>query len=152
MRIYDIILFLFVFNLALATVKNLNIVGSGIGVNPGEICTSWSDAGICLSTVPATTWSERVQSKPSELSGSVTNIGISFEAVFSFLNAVYAFVFKGIPLFLDIFWSATVGVYWNMIAVGIPAALAVPLSAIVYFVYGIGLLQFMFQRSIKEYE
>lgn len=153
MKIYDIVLFIFLFNLSLGIVNDITpYLGIDVETNPGYYCLEWDESGNCVSSVGAKAWVSDESGGPSSLVRDVSDTAVNPEATFSWLNAIYAFVFKGIPAMVRIIFSATIGVLPLMLSLHIPVIVAAPISAVVYLLYTFGLYQFILDRSIKNYE
>jgi len=139
MKIYDIVLFVFIFNLSLSIVSELGLLEAYVKPN----------------YIQGMTYGEYVSKEMSDfkkVSEQATKQAVSPQAVFSWFNLVYYFVIVGIPKIINILFYSTVGVYPLMRIIGIPDVLALPLSSIIYFIYVIGLYQMLTKSSFKDYE
>lgn len=139
MRIYDVVLFVFIFNLSLGIVANLGTVG----------------AGASSSYVAGSTSESYINSQANSIASigeAPTAQAVNTQNTFSWFNAAYQFVMLGISKIISIFWDSTIGIYWMLTGtLHVPIVLALPLSLLVYFIYTLGLLQLFTQRSFKEY-
>lgn len=115
MRFYEVILFLFCFNLALSLFENLGIV-------------PFKAQGLTFH-VP-TPQELQIQGGPIE-------------------SLYYGNIFAAIVTFFKIVIDATVGVYPMLISLGVPAVVAAPISAIIYFLYSITFIQLIGKISLK---
>ena len=140
MRIYDIVLFVFLFSLALSVVKDLNLFGNveNVGVNSPYVNGQYQYV-----------WTQEELKNVGRISNATSEVNI--QAVFSWLNAFYQFALLAIPRIVIIFFNATIGVYWLIQAIGIPEPFALTLATAIYFIYIIGMYQMFSSKSFREY-
>lgn len=140
MRIYDLMLFTFIFTVALSMISVLDIVPytspAALDIN-GQTTT---DYGYSYSSA-----AEGVVNQPSS---QIPVIG----ELLSFLNIVYQFVVLGIPKLMLMLAYVTIGIPFMLIDLGIPSSISWLISGIVYLIYGVGILQYAIGRNLADSE
>ncbi len=142
MRMYDIALFVFLFQISLSIVYNLNITNTTmpVGLNSGY-----------LDGIPIDTWARTEAEGIAPLANSPTSTAVNTQDVFSYLNAFYQFAILAIPKMASFLFNATFGLLPMMTALGMPDIIALPLTTIVYIIYVVGFYQIFSKSSMKEY-
>lgn len=131
MRFYEMMLFLLLFNLVLGVMQSQGIYTE-------------------YSVQQDTSFTEGVESEISEL--NITASTLESEDIITRTAAQIDLLFKGILFVVSTFAYATIGVPWMFLNMGMPSGIAIPLGVAVWFIYGIGLAQIFFGRSIKDME
>jgi len=152
MRMYDIALFIFIFQLCLGLVKTMDldaIAGTGMS---SDICIAKDSNGVCTQSVTPEEYAQMQSSNVEAMSSKMQESSISIQAVFSWFNVVFMAVVNGIPTILDFFINATVGIYLILTAMGVPTLFATAIQSMVYLVYFIGGMQYWIGRSMREYQ
>lgn len=137
-RVWDISLFLFIFNLSLGFV-------SGLGILNG-----FNYSGVEYGGVSADVFANN---SLNDLGMSVNKINPetgSLPAGFSYLNAAYQFIIVGIPTLFSIIINVIAGIYLIMTTIGVPAGFAFMIQTIVWIIELIGLWQLFTGRSFRE--
>src|SRR3989304_4697294 len=144
MRFYDMMIFIFIFNISSGVVNSLNLFGldnSVLEVN-GQQPQDYAQTNI------------------NHLNGSiatVTGTGAAAGAL-SWLNLVYQFIIVIIPQILNVFLQTTIGfplllnAILAQLGMASPGLLSIPLGALVIFIEVFGMAQFMTGRSFREAE
>lgn len=124
MKFYQIALFIFLFNLSLSILNGMNVLGQQYIQHD----TKWN--------------------KSVEQIGNATN-----EASYT-INPTFIFgdFIMGLRLFTQAIGNATVLLPFFLSQLGVPKPLIVTLTGGTWFVYTIGILQFVSGRSVKAYE
>jgi len=162
MRIVDIAVAFFIFNVAIGITNNmiywfpnelglLSTVTTGTATDVGFTETS-SDTG----TGVGGEFAGSVRTGAQEVSATQTSI----EAVFSFFNTIWKGLVVIIPTIVNFIWSVLTGfiTLGNLFFCGgagnfCAASFVIfgPLQAIVYIIYGLGIAQWYSGRGFKEY-
>jgi hypothetical protein len=139
MRVYDIALFIFIFQISLGIVKNIGITSAGL-------------SGVGISGQSAEAYALQQTSQVKGLSEQGQSEGINLQAIFSWFNAAFKFVVNGIPMVINFIWDMFAGIYVILTALQAPVWFALSMQALVYLIYTVGLLQYVIGRSFREYE
>lgn len=150
MRIYDIVIFIFIFNMSLSMVSQIGLVGDKVIIE--NICAERDDSGLCIRTEKVATYVNEKSGNAQNVVEDVTGSDVDSTQEQSFVNAVYAFIFMGIPMIVGMLFESTILVYPMLLNVGFPKVLALPISTIVYVIYIFGVIQLIADRSMKSYE
>lgn len=138
MRIFDIAMLVFMFNLALSVVNGLGITTIGL-------------SGNALNGNEPNSWVSQEMSNIGTIAATPTSKGIDIQALFNYLGAFYQLALLAIPRLVIIFFNSTIGVGFLLMALGVPPVLAIPLWAAVEFIYFIGFYQMFAKSSFGEY-
>jgi len=140
MRIYDIALFLFIFNLTLGMTNSFDLFG-GTNVEP-------------ITEQGGETAEEKIHNIKDKTTQTGENpwgeLGALGDAINFFAESV-RLTLIGIPKFVEALYF-TVNMGAILIDIGINAAFAGIITLIVDFVYITGLVQFITGRNIKRYQ
>jgi len=139
LRIYDIVLFVFLFNLSLSIVNELGITQAGV--------TSHAINGM-----DENQWVINEAENTKNIGTEPTSTGVNLQAVFSWMNAIYQYAILAVPKAISVLLNSTIGVYPLLITIGVPNIIAIPLSTAVYFIYIIGAYQMFSKTSFKDYQ
>jgi hypothetical protein len=134
MRIYDIALFIFIFNLALGMVNEMGIVSPKYNKNP---------AGN-YNMIQIQADQEDLMVKTSQQSSNIVTDAINF------VEDSIKLVTVGVPMLLKSLWNATLGLYGLLTSFGVPSTLAMILWTVCNFVYLVGAYQMFTGRSVKD--
>lgn len=138
MRIYDIALFVLIFNLSLSMFNQLGVFQVGV-----------SSPYIAGKTINE--WAMEKKETVGKIVEGGSSEKINPEAVLSWFNAIYKFTINAIPEFFQMIYDATIGVYPLLLTLGIPKVLALPLATITYLVYTAGLLQLFMRTGVRDF-
>ena len=120
MRIWYIALFIFIFNLALATVAELDVFGA-------------------YKPTTDTQLAERVRGQAEELAGREIG-GIDYVRL----------IVDGANTLKDVLWQSTVGFYPMLLDLGLPSTVASLVATPVYLVFIAGVLQLVIGRYMER--
>jgi hypothetical protein len=142
MRIYQITLFAFLFVLSLSIISETGIFTPyGIGISSMNI-----------NNKNAVDFSSGYVDTSGNVVSSATEGSVDTQQTFSWFNAVYQFVFVGIPKFIGIIFYTTLGIPILLQGLGMPSGMAWLLSGAIWFIYAVGILQFIMDRDVSKYQ
>jgi hypothetical protein len=140
MRIYDIMLFTFIFTVALSMTDVMALVPYSSVGSPGISGTT--------TTAYARDSADTAQQVVNQPTSTIPIVG----ELLSFLNIVYQFVVLGLPKIMLIIADCTFEIQFLLIRLGLPDTIAWLVAGIVWFIYGIGILQYAIGRSLQDSE
>lgn len=142
MRMYQLALFTFIFVLSLSIVSETEIFTPyGVGIT-----------NIQIHNQNAVDFSSGFVGTSGNVISAAQSGSVDTEQTFSWFNAVYQFVFIGIPKFIEIIFYTTLGIPILMQSLFMPQGLAWILSGGIWFIYASGIIQFMIDRDMRRYE
>lgn len=135
MRIYDIALFVFIFNLSLGIMNQMN-VSSSYSIQPVENLNL-----------------EKITSYRNSATESMSQSSNILSDAVNFITESVELVITGVPMIIGCIWDATIGFKTVLeTLLGVPSILAIPLWIIVNLIYFIGIAQLITGRNIKDYQ
>jgi hypothetical protein len=142
MRMYQLALFTFLFVLSLSIVSESGMFSNyGVGIKSVQIHNQ-----------DAVDFSSGFVQESGKVVTTTGESGVSSDPNFSWYNAIYQFIFVGIPKFIEIIFYTTIGIPILLQGLFIPSGLAWLISGAVWFIYTAGMLQFYMDRDVKKYE
>jgi len=133
MRFYEIALFVFILNLALGLLNGFGVFDVGVSEHEGfgddEISAAYEQVN---STIKADQ-----ESVFGDLNWLVENVRM---------------VVQGLGIFVKALANATILLPALLTSLHVPGALVAVMSVMIYFIYTVGMVQFLMGRSIKEVE
>jgi len=139
MRLYDIAFFIFLFNIALGIVSDLGVIPANIG-------------SIGIGGQSATSFASSAPNNFVTALNTAQNQGISIQAVFSWFNVAFQLLMLIISPLINLFYYILLGTKELLVLVGVPDYIAWTLQALVWFIYAMGISQYMAGRSFREYQ
>jgi len=140
MRIIDIALYLFIFNLAIGITNNMINNFSELNLLSGVTKYQINIGN-----------SENLVSETRAAGQSISATETSLEAVFSFFNTVWKGFIVVVPMIIDFIYNIALGIINFGNIMGISLIITVPIQLIVWIIYGIGFAQWISGRGFKEY-
>jgi hypothetical protein len=141
MRVYDLMLVVFLFTLSLSIVYNIETTYGLYG------------GGVSMDSIGGVTSKEYLSTEitgVTTLSEEATKQGI-LEQTFGWFGNFWRMVIGGIKTVIRVFWDCTLGLPNLLESIGVPSILAIPLGIAANLIYLIGMLQWMMGKSFKEH-
>ena len=136
MRAYDLALFSFMFMLSLSLFTQLGITTD-----------SYGSLGMGDSGLNATAYTEY---QTRHINSTLQVDATDNTNIFNWFGAVYKFVFIGIPLVIKILLDSTLLIPVMLGMLDVPDPLVVILTAAIWFVYALGILQWVTGKSMRD--
>lgn len=141
MRAYSLALVIFIFMLSLSFVSTTIMADYKTGVDIG---------GMGHTGQTPEEWYMSNADEIEEIGNSATDEATTGDADFSWYNNIYKPVALGMPMVLGVFYDCTFGLKAMLISIKVPDSLALILSIIAWFIYIIGLIQWITNRGFKQ--
>lgn len=151
MRLYDLAMFVFCFNLAISYVNGTITPAfntTDIPYNPGWMGTGFNSA----ETMENQSTEVKDMFTPPKEEKEDNFLGIDLQAVFSWFNALYYYAVTAITKVSTFLWGATIGIKQQLTVLGVPESIADILQTMMWTVYFLGMVQYGIGRSFREYE
>ena len=134
MRMYDLALFLFIINASMSIVSSLSVIPS-----------------VSMSANSSYMTGVKEISKNTTLDISQSYNKVTIGETNWFLQGAFMII-EALKTIVMVFGNATVLFPYMLYGFGFPSAVVIPLTSIVWIIYGIGIVQLKFGRGIKGME
>ena len=131
---YDLALFLFILNVSMAIVNNMNVVPSVSMTANNTYMTGIKEIG---------------KNTTMDISQSYNKVTIG--ETNWFLQGAFM-ILEALKTVVEVFGNATVLFPYMLYGFGFPSSVVLPLTSVVWIIYGIGIVQLKFGKGFKDME